>query len=109
LPAFPRSIPDDSFYFSKAKELLFTLNNEKFERAATFFDESVSNKVNATILKNTWSQLFSKVGNIKSTGKPRIERTDSTTTVYIPCFFDDATLDMKVSFSEGDKILGFFF
>ena len=88
---------------------MFALNNEKFDKAVTFFDESVSNEVNAVVLKNTWNQLFSKVGNIKSTGKPRIERADSITIVYIPCVFDDAILDMKVPFSAGDKILGFFF
>jgi dienelactone hydrolase len=102
-------IINDSFYFSKARELLFALNNEKFDKAVTLFDESVSNEVNAAVLKSTWSQLFSKVGNIKSTGKPRIEKTDSITIVYIPCVFDDATLDMKIPFSDKNKILGFFF
>ncbi len=104
-----KSIPNDSFYISKARDFLFALNNEKFEKATAYFDETVLNQVNATVLKNTWAQIFSKLGYIKSTGKSRIERNDSITIVYITCVFDDATMDMKVQFSASNKILGFFF
>ena len=107
--AFSQRLVNDSFYISEARELLFALNSEKYERAAPYFDETVSGKINATFLKNTWDQLYTKLGNIKSIGQLRIDRSDSLISAYIPCVFEDATLDLKVVFSHKNKVLGFFF
>ncbi len=104
-----QNVQNDSMCISKARQLLLALNNGNYDIAARYFDETVSNQASPAILKNAWSQLFGKIGNIQSVGKPRIEKINSSITVYIPCVFDDATLDLKVSFSDQDKVLGFTF
>ena len=99
----------DSVYINQAKTLLLTLNIADFQKATTFFDESVANQVSPAVLKKAWEQLEGQVGDIKSTGRPRIEGGGSQKVVYIPCVFENITLDFKVPFSDKQKALGFFF
>ena len=106
---YGQSVHTDSFYFARSQQMLLAINNGNYDKALTFFDASVSSDVNADVLKKAWGQLFSKIGNLNSTGKPRIEMQGGYHTVYIPCVFDDAILDLKIQFSDRDQILSFSF
>jgi uncharacterized protein len=100
--------PADSAYISKTRQLLIRLQNAKYDEAVTYFDASVSDKLNAGMLQKAWSQITGKIGDVQSTGIPRTEESGSYKIVYLPCVFEKLTLDLKVSFLDNLKAVGFF-
>jgi len=94
-------------YIAKAQDFLAKLQAGKFEEASAFFDESVKDKINESVLKKAWGQLSKQLGTLNKTGIPRTEEKKGFTIVFIPCYFDNATLDMKLPFKESMKAYGF--
>jgi uncharacterized protein len=100
--------PADTVYTSKAMQLLGKLQDAKYDEAATFFDASVSNKINAGVLQKAWTQITGKLGDVQSTGLPKTEESGNYKIVYLPCVFEKMTMDIKITFMDNLKAVGFF-
>lgn len=96
--------------FSQNKEfgILFinTLLVEKnYSNAYTYFEETVKTKISETILKETVEKLETQLGQFKSI----IETNNDKETYFYYSNFEKMELDIKINFSENNKIIGFFF
>jgi uncharacterized protein len=98
------------FCFSQNKEngVLFIkslLQDKDFKTAYSFFDESIKAKVSEEVLQKTVQQLDNQLGQFKSINEINNEKE----TFFYYSDFDKMKLDIKIAFSESNKIIGFFF
>jgi uncharacterized protein len=96
--------------FSQNKEngVLFikTLLLEKdFKTAYSFFDESIKTKISEDILQKTIQQLETQLGKFKTI----IEVNNENNAYHYFSEFEKTKLDIKITFNENNKIIGFFF
>ena len=82
-------------------EFINSLIVEKnYAKAYTFFDETVKNKISETLLKDTSEKLENQLGKFKSVLE--------TNNLYYSDF-EKMKLDIKITFNDNNKIIGFFF
>jgi len=84
------------------KTLLIDKNAEK---AHTFFDASVAGQVPVAELKSLPEQLESQLGKFKNI----LEINNEKDSYYYYSEFEKSKLDIQITFSGEDKIIGFFF
>ena len=91
---------------SIGKEFINTLFIKKnYSNAYIFFDESVKTKISETLLKETAEKLETQLGKFKSIIETNIEKE----TYFFYSDFEKMKLDIKLTFNENNKIIGFFF
>ena len=93
----------------KAKDFLSLLENQKFEEATDYFAPIVYNQLPASRLKDIWIQINNQVGSFEKLVRNRTETMKNWNVVYLTCKFEKSLLDLKLVFSEEDKITGIFF
>lgn len=81
------------------------LEEKNYEKAYLFFDESIKNQLSQENLKETINQLESQLGKFKSI----IEINKENENYFYYSGFEYMKLDIKISFNENNKIVGFFF
>lgn len=81
------------------------LEEKNYEKAYLFFDESIKNQLSQENLKETINQLESQLGKFKSI----IEINKEKENYFYYSGFEYMKLDIKISFNENNKIVGFFF
>ena len=81
------------------------LVEKNYAQAYTFFDESVKSKISEALLKETVERLEMQLGKFKSV----IETTNENETYLYYADFEKVKLDIRITFSEKSKIIGFFF
>ena len=81
------------------------LQEKEYSKSYSFFDETVKNKLTETVLKETAEKLESQLGQFKSI----MEINNEKETYFYYSNFDNMKLDIKISFNENNKIIGFFF
>jgi uncharacterized protein len=96
--------------YSQSKEignsfLQLLLQEKNYTKAYTFFDEKIKTKISESILKQTVEKLESQLGHFKTV----IETNNEKETYFYYSEFENTKLDIKISFNNNDKILGFFF
>lgn len=96
--------------FSQDKEIGKSFINsflveKNFSKAYTFFDETVKSQISENVLKDTQQQLETQLGKFKSI----IETNNEAVTFFYYSEFEKMKLDIKISFNESNKIVGFFF
>ena len=100
-----------TFYcFSQNKEIgksfIISLLKEKdYSKSYSYFDETAKTKISETILKDTSEKLETQLGKFKSI----IETNNEGVTLFYYSDFENIKLDIKISFNENNKIVGFFF
>ena len=91
---------------SLGNEFISSLLVEKnYVQAYTFFDESVKSKISEPLLKETVEKLEMQLGKFKSV----IETTNENETYLYYADFEKVKLDIRITFNEKSKIIGFFF
>ena len=91
---------------SLGNEFISSLLVEKnYAQAYTFFDESVKSKIAEPLLKETVEKLEMQLGKFKSV----IETTNENETYLYYADFEKFKLDIRITFNEKSKIIGFFF
>lgn len=96
--------------FSQSKEngvfFINTLLQEKnFEKSYTFLDDVVKKQLSIQVLEQTVNQLESQLGLFNNI----IETNNENQTYFYYSNFEKMKLDIKISFNENNKIIGFFF
>lgn len=81
------------------------LQDKDYSKAYTFFDETMKNIISESVLKETVEKLEKQLGKFKSV----IETNSEKETYSYYSDFDNLKLDIKISFGENKKIIGFFF
>ncbi|MFZ3274540.1 MAG: DUF3887 domain-containing protein [Lutibacter sp.] len=81
------------------------LLEKNYEKAYSFFDDSIKSKISEELLKTTEQQLENQLGKFNNI----IEINQENTTYFYYANFEKMKLDIKITLSEANKILGFFF
>ncbi len=92
-----------------SESFLKKMVREQFDSCQTFFDTSITDKINASIMQQMWSKLPTYVGEYKSYDNIRSEKNDTTDIVFIMCAFEKMKLDLKFSYNRYHKIIALFF
>jgi dienelactone hydrolase len=82
---------------------------EQFDSCQTYFDTSVSNQLDAGMMRDMWNRIPQYVGEYKSYEDIRTEKIDTLDAVLIRCIFEKTKLDLKLVYNEQKKIVGIFF
>ena len=81
------------------------LQEKKYQEAYSYFDETVKSKISLKLLEDTELQLRSQLGEFKAI----IEVNKENDTFFYYSDFEKMKLDVKITFNENSKIIGFFF
>ncbi len=81
------------------------LQEKNYEKAYSYFDESVKSKISEEFLKTTEQQLENQLGKFNNI----IEINNENSTYFYYADFEKMKLDIKINLNEANKILGFFF
>lgn len=81
------------------------LQEKKYQEAYSYFDETVKSKISVKLLEDTELQLRSQLGEFKAI----IEVNKENGTFFYYSDFEKMKLDVKITFNENSKIIGFFF
>ena len=83
----------------------FLFIEKDYSKAYTLFDESIKSQISETLLEETISQIENQFGKFNSI----IEINNEVETYFYYSDFENIKLDIKISFNENSKIIGFFF
>lgn len=98
-------------YSQNSKEIIgkefinYLLFEKDYSKSYSFFDETIKTKISETVLKETVEKLEAQLGKFKSI----IETNNEAVTFSYYSEFEKMKLDIKISFNESNKIVGFFF
>lgn len=81
------------------------LVEKNYEKAYSYFDETVKSQISQPMLEQTINQLESQLGRFKSV----LEINQENRVFYYYSEFEKMKLDIKIAFLGSDKIAGFFF
>lgn len=81
------------------------LQEKNYEKAYSFFDETVKSKISPALLKTTEQQLEGQLGKFNNI----IEVNTENSTYFFYADFEKMKLDIKITLNEANKIMGFFF
>jgi pimeloyl-ACP methyl ester carboxylesterase len=81
------------------------LQEKKYQEAYSYFDETVKSKISLKLLEDTELQLRSQLGEFKAI----IEVNKENETFFYYSDFEKMKLDVKITFNENSKIIGFLF
>lgn len=81
------------------------LQEKKYQEAYSYFDETVKSKISLKLLEDTELQLRSQLGEFKAI----VEVNKENDTFFYYSDFEKMKLDVKITFNENSKIIGFFF
>lgn len=106
------------FLFLLTSFLCFSQNNDtgalfvknlfqekNYEKSYSFFDDTFKNQISLKFLMDTAQQIENQLGQFKSI----IEINNEKKEYFYYSDFEKTKLDIKISFNENDKIVGFFF
>jgi dienelactone hydrolase len=94
----------------EASRFLDRCRQGKFDEAAAQFDSALPQPISGAKLKQIWDALSVQAGPLKGAfGTPRVERQGALTIVVVPCPFEKAALDGRVTVNSDGKLSGLFF
>ncbi|MCA9005468.1 MAG: alpha/beta fold hydrolase [Planctomycetaceae bacterium] len=98
------STPDD-----RAREFVNQLAQKEYGQAVARFDSKLSQHLPADKLKDLWEGLLVQWGELQKIQRTRQQAVQKFQVVLVTCRFQRGQLDVKVVFSENQKISGLFF
>ena len=81
----------------------------EYEQAVESFDATMSAQVSVPALENIWKSLLTQIGEFVSTKGTRTVKDDKYEAVFVTCEFNNALIDVQVTFDAEGKIAGLFF
>ncbi|EIA08216.1 hypothetical protein HJ01_01938 [Flavobacterium frigoris PS1] len=81
------------------------LQEKKYQEAHSFFDDTIKSKISVKLLEDTELQLRNQLGGFKCI----IEVNNEGNTYFYYSDFEKMKLDVKITFNDHSKIIGFFF
>ncbi len=93
---------------NRADSFFETMNNEKFEEAHGFFDESVKNKISTDELKLFWLRLGNSLGTYESVNGAQNRSQGEFYQVTLNCVFTKGNQGFTFIFNKSEKLVGFF-
>src|SRR5436190_713579 len=91
---------------TKARAMIAAMAKEDFKAAVKDFSADLLKVFPADKLEATWKTLNKQVGAFKKQTGVRREKTDKYQVVVVTCEFENAALDIQVSFDDDKKING---
>lgn len=91
---------------SKFVELLA---EERFEDAASTFDETMAGLISPEELGELWDQRLEQTGTFQKQLSTRRETYLQYEIVFVTCQFDNGKLDVKVVYDKNKQVAGLFF
>lgn len=81
----------------------------KFDQAVESFDKTMAEQMPAAKLRETWRALIAEVGEFKGIAGTRTSKHDVYDLVFVTCNFENATLDIQLTYDADRKVAGLFF
>lgn len=81
------------------------LQEKNYKEAHSYFDETVKSKISVQLLEDTELQLANQLGRFNAV----IEVNNENDTYFYYSDFEKMKLDVKITFKDNSKIIGFFF
>lgn len=85
------------------------LFQQEYEKAMTLIDESVTPQLSPLVLRQVVTSSVQQLGNYASNLDIHEEISDAFTSVFYYTKFEKQSLDIKITFSQQNKVIGFFF
>lgn len=92
-----------------ARALVVDLSKEDFKAAAANFDATMQKALPPDKLATTWKGLIAQVGAFQKLTGARQEKVDKYQVVSVSCQFDNAAIDVRITFDADKKVTGLFF
>ncbi len=92
-----------------SESFLNKMIRQQFDSCQTYFDTSITDKINAGMMASMWERIPQFVGEYKSYGNIRTEKADTIDVVLIQVAFEKTKLDLKFAYNRYKKIIGIFF
>jgi hypothetical protein len=73
------------------------------------FDATVSSKMSASKLEETWQTLLTQAGDFREQGTPRKKEAPGYEVYLISCRFEKSSLNAQIAFDSQGRIAGLFF
>jgi uncharacterized protein len=89
---------------SLAKQFFDNLVEKQFLNAVSLFDSAAVLRPSPDALGRSWRGITTQVGNYQSSPKTSSHSIAGNNFVIITCQFEKASLDLKISFNNQDKI-----
>lgn len=94
---------------AKAGKFVTLLSEGEYESATGMFDKTMKSALPKEKLEEIWKTLLSQCGAFKAQGDMRKNKIQQYDVVYVPCQFENTTLDSKVVFDQEGMIAGLSF
>ncbi len=85
------------------------LKQNKLDSAYDFFDTKAKNQISKSLFEGTWNSIIQKMGVLERYSLSLQNDEVNPYVIIIYCEFSQNNVDMKIPFSEANKILGFAF
>ena len=85
------------------------LQQNKLDSAYDFFDPKAKNQMSKSLFEGTWNPIIQKLGILERYSLSLQNDEMNPSVIIIYCEFSQNKIDMKIPFSEANKILGFAF
>lgn len=102
----PDRAPDLS---TRAGELVTLLSEENYAEIEEMFDETMKAGLPAEKLEEVWRSLVAQFGPFKAQGTIRKTEYMGYDLVYVPCRFENTTLDCQIAYDDRGRVSGLFF
>ena len=105
------SLTAQSLPSNQNSALLFCsyLQQNKLDSAYDFFDSRAKNQMSKSLFESTWNSIIQKMGVLERYSLSLQNDEMNPSVIIIYCEFSQNKIDMKIPFSEANKILGFTF
>lgn len=100
-------VPGD--FSLRATEFVTLLSSGDFGAAVEMFDATMTSKMSAEKLEETWQALVAQAGSFKGQAAPQKKEVPGYDVYLIPCRFEKASLNTQVAFDLQGEIAGLFF
>lgn len=94
---------------SRASELVTLLSEEEYADIEEMFDETMKAALPAEKLEEIWRSLIAQLGPLKTQGQIRNAKVMGYDFIYVPCHFENATLDCRIAFDGKGRVSGLAF
>lgn len=94
---------------TRARALVENLREGKYDAAGEHFDQTMKAQATPAALKMIWEGLQAQLGVLKEIKGSRFESQGPYDFVYLVCYFEKQTLDLRVVFNKQGEIAGFSF
>ena len=94
---------------TQARDFVTLLAEQRFEKAVTYFDDTMKTALPAEKLKEAWNALPAQFGPFEKQLDSRKEKIAEYDVVYVTCKFQKDFCDVKVVYNNQKQITGLFF